>query len=261
MPCIFISGVSYMNKSRIEWTDATWNPVTGCTKISPGCKNCYAETFANRGMGQWKGRKFTDVRCHHERLDWPKKIKKPQRIFVNSMSDLFHDDVPFEFINEVWLAMIGSPKATFQILTKRPKRMKEFFKWENAEIQMPILPKVWLGVSVEDQATADERIPLLLPTPPAVRYVSYEPALGPLNIQGTLNGWHEDHDHGAYSHTMDGECLSCPVQVPHETKIDWLICGGESGPHARPFDLEWAGSVRDQCKIAGVPFFMKDRKS
>jgi protein gp37 len=227
------------DKSKIEWTDATWNPVTGCTKVSAGCKFCYAE------------RDFADVRTHPDRLEQPIHWTRPRRIFVNSMSDLFHESVPFEFVDKVWLSMIKSQKHTFQILTKRPQGMADFFKWENSRCEHPTLPNVWLGVSVEDQKTADDRIPMLLQTPAAVRFVSYEPALGPVELRCIHHNREFEVDaltgnHGGYR----------PL-AGRGPKLDWVIAGGESGPNARPSHPDWFPSVRDQCQAAGVPFFFK----
>ena len=220
-----------MGDTLVEWTDKVWNPVTGCTKVSQGCKNCYAETIANRFWGE---RKFTEVRCHYERLDIPLHWQKPRRIFVNSMSDLFHEEVEDPFIGEVFGVMCTARQHTFQILTKRPRRMREFMSTYTSP-GGPLPPisttdNIWLGVSVEDQVTADERIPLLLQTPAVVRFLSCEPLLNQVNI-------------GMYLSRTKG--------------LDWIICGAESGPHARPMDLDWARSLRDQCKVAGVKFFMK----
>lgn len=231
--------------TAIEWTDEVWNPVTGCSHVSAGCKNCYAERFAGRGMGPWKGRAFGDVRCHPERLGIPFQWKKPRRVFVNSMSDLFHESVPDEFVDEVLLVMWENKQHDFQILTKRPKRMLDYF----GSIKLPKsdefpFQNIWLGVSVEDQRTADERILFLLQTPAAVRFVSYEPALGPVNIPQYLHSQ-------VLSTSRDG---LLPDTLPG---IDWLICGGESGPKARPFDIEWLRSAVRQCKAASVPVFVK----
>jgi protein gp37 len=240
--------------TTIEWTDETWNPVTGCTKVSQGCKNCYAETIANRFWGE---RKFTDVLCHEDRLEIPIHWRKPRRVFVNSMSDLFHPDVPFSFVDKVVAIMQEAYRHTFQILTKRPERMWEYFEkrldgeWRFIHLDHAIaamgrphptvtmfpFPNIWLGVSVEDQATANERIPWLLKTPAAVRFVSYEPALGPVNI------WQA--------------CGLVPDSWFSNSGLDWIICGGESGPGARPMHPDWARSLRDQCVSAGVPFFFK----
>lgn len=260
-----------MTKTSIEWCDEVWNPVTGCAKVSQGCKHCYAETIAERFWAtqyppnpDGSPRKFTDVRVHPERLEDPLKWRKPRRVFVNSMSDLFHEDVPEHFIASVFGAMALCQQHTFMILTKRPKRAADWFQdiggttrrsWVllsaarliNANrIKFPDwpLPNVWLGVSVEDQKTADKRIPMLLQTPAAVRFVSYEPALGPVDfmgINGALNSWFKN-----------GE-----IDVVREGNLDWIIMGGESGPGARPMHPDWARSVRDQCQDAGVPFFFK----
>lgn len=228
------------DKSSIEWCDSTWNVVTGCTKVSQGCKNCYAETIANRFWGE---RKFTDVQCHEDRLDIPPRWKKPRRVFVNSMSDLFHPVVTNYFIREVWKRMAKTSHHTYQILTKRPERMLEFTQWMAGRDHISIAEwprNVWLGVSCEDQATADERIPILLQTPAAVRFVSLEPLLGPIDLDKKellCYRWRRGYTIGTY--------------------LDWVIVGGESGPHARPMHPDWARSIRDQCQRAGVPFFMK----
>lgn len=270
-----------MGATKIEWADETWNPVTGCTKVSQGCKHCYAERHWARlsAPGQpYAGRAFTDVRCHPERLQQPLRWRKPRRIFVNSMSDLFHEEVPFEFIAECFQVMTGECSTvpmphTFQILTKRPERMLAFFSWIRTvsipESDLPWWPfalwmqvehrlpsNVWLGVSVENQEAAEERIPLLLQAPAAVRFVSAEPLLGPVIL-----------DNGP------GEFLRCPScgYAPSDISrhmdhhlcsgsgpgIHWVIVGGESGPGARPMNPEWGRSLRDQCVSAGVPFFFK----
>lgn len=227
-----------MSKSKIEWTDRVWNPVTGCAKVSQGCKNCYAETMAKRF---WKRRKFTEVQCHEDRLSQPHGWWKPSMIFVNSMSDLFHEDVPFEFIRAVFTVMLDAPIHTFQVLTKRPARALEFLEWEKKHYSYSDLPtdNIWIGASVEDQKTADERIPLLLQIPAAVKFVSCEPLLGKVDFEKSLGQtlkWHA------------GGLKNC---------ISWIICGGESGRNARPMHPDWARSLRDQCHAAGVPFFFK----
>jgi protein gp37 len=229
-------------KTKIEWTDRTWSPITGCSKVSQGCKNCYAERWSARTR---PGVPFTEIRLHPERLEQPLHWKKPCRIFVNSMSDLFHETLSFSFIAIVFGHMQTANWHTYQILTKRPKRTLEFFNWLNEEWLLKgdykqNYPHVWLGVSVEDQKTADERIPILLQTPAIVRFVSYEPALGPVDFVS----WLPYEAHRDYDGKMD-------------PKLDWLICGGESGPQARPAHPDWFRSVRDQCQDAGVPFFMK----
>lgn len=225
--------------TKIEWTDEVWNPVTGCTKVSQGCKNCYAERIANRFWGE---RKFTDVICHEDRLDIPLKWRKPRRVFVNSMSDLFHEDVSSEFILHVLAVTLFSKQHTYQILTKRPKRMFELLS--NAKLDRSLIPleNVWLGVSIEDQATVDERIPWLLKTPAAVRFVSYEPALGPVDLSSMYNVPNSD---------------DYPNRKPLIAHLDWIIAGGETCPGARPAHPDWFRSVAGQCVEAGVPFFFK----
>ena len=261
------------DKSKIEWTQATWNPVTGCHKVSQGCKNCYAERDWKRLAAPrekpnvYTGRAFTDVQCHPERLKEPLRWTKPRMVFVNSMSDLFHEDVPDEFIDKVFAVMALCPSHTFQILTKRPERMQRYLgelvdeirRWERfGDATGPIvgnlgydaayagwpLRHVWLGVSVEDQAAADERISLLLKTPAAVRWISAEPLLGPLDFSGERLEWLEPF------HDLDPMMYRTP-------RLDWVVVGGESGPNARPMHPSWARSIRDQCQAAGVPFFFK----
>ncbi len=246
--------------TKIEWADETWNPVTGCNKVSAGCKNCYAETLAKRF---WKGRKFTDVQMHEDRLSQPYKFKPGTKVFVNSMSDLFHEDVPFEFIDKVFAVMAVNADTTFQILTKRPDRMLEYFNFQapfygdypNAETEKRVwdialteyskystewpLPNVWLGVSVENQAAADERIPLLLKVPAVVRFLSCEPLLGEVVLRKITR--------------ID----RMEVLVKWMHMIHWVIVGGESGHGARPMHPDWVRSLRDQCQAADVPFFFK----
>ena len=214
-----------MNKTKIDWADYAWNPVTGCTKVSEGCRHCYAERHAKRFWGE---RKFTDVMCHEDRLGFPQTIKKPSIIFVNSMSDLFHEDVPTWFIEYVMVAIGGTRgrRHKFIILTKRPKRMQEFL---NTRFEFGGLNNVIYGVSVEDQKTADERIPILLETNVKNKMISVEPMIGAVNLDKA--GW---------------------LDV-----LDWVIVGGESGPGARPMQLGWAAEVKDQCKQYKVPFFFK----
>lgn len=237
-----------MGDSKIEWTEKTWNPVTGCSKVSQGCKHCYAERIFQR---PYPGRDFTDVRTHEDRLDAPLHWRKPSRIFVNSMSDLFHEKVPFEFIDAVRQITFEAKQHTFQILTKRPERMLTYWNWSYEKNLIPEWPSnVWLGVSVEDQKTADERIPLLLQTPAAVRWISAEPLLGPIDIRRYL--W---CGHKAYY--GDVVCPICGDARAESAPLDWVVTGGESGPGARPTHPDWARSLRDQCVTAGVPFFFK----
>ena len=242
--------------TSIEWVTnpdgskgETWNPTTGCTKVSEGCDNCYAERIANRFGGPGY---FDTVRLHPDRLDKPLYWRKPRRVFVDSMSDLFHDDVPGELIARVFAVMALSGEHTFQVLTKRPGRMASVLSSEavvsavrkrvdqylpGAELTAWPLLNVWLGVSVENQKWADVRIPKLLETPAAVRFLSCEPLLGPVDFRAWLP-WKTRAYEGNLS-------------------IDWCIVGGESGPHARPMHPTWVRSLRDQCQAAGVPFFFK----
>lgn len=249
------------DNSSIEWTQATWNPTTGCMKVSSGCDHCYAETFAERWRGI-PGHHFEqgfDVVLRPDKLDLPLRWRKPRRIFVNSMSDLFHDKVPDEYIARVFAVMACARQHTFQLLTKRHGRMRsllnsdEFFDSLEATVAaMPERPmgfawplsNVWLGVSVEDQKWADIRIPALLATPAAVRWISAEPLLGPIDLGGLLVG---------PCGSAGGSCgnNSC------RTGLDWVVTGGESGPGARPMHPDWARGLRDACTSASVPFFFK----
>lgn len=257
-----IDPVCRMAKSKIEWTDETWNPVTGCTKVSQGCKHCYAERTWERLSANPKtvyfGREFTDVQCHPERLDQPlrwKSWRTPRRVFVNSMSDLFHEDVPDEFIRAVFAVMAAAASHTFQMLTKRPVRMQYLLsKWESDGLVLRSgfgvrLPNVWLGVSVEDQATADYRIPLLMQTPAAVRWISAEPLLGPVDLRRI-----EHPNYSIHADALGGVDSRAPCD---SGLLDWVVVGGESGPKARPMHPDWVRSLRDQCEATGVPFLFK----
>jgi protein gp37 len=231
----------------IEWTDATWNPTVGCTKVSPGCDHCYAETFVSRFAGS-KGfpLPFDQMLLRGERfLNLPRTWRTPRKVFVNSLSDLFHADVPDEFIGEVFAVMASCPQHTFQLLTKRHGRMRSLLsspRWpeilvgrahwpRDIDPEQP-LPNVWLGVSVEDQQWANVRVPALLETPAAVRWISAEPLLGPVDLEQT------------------------PTRF-HTTPLDWVVVGGESGPGARPMDVDWARLLRDQCQSLGIPYLFK----
>ena len=254
--------------TKIEWTDATWNPVTGCSKVSPGCAHCYAEAVTQRYAGRpgWPAdfkpwtpdNAAANVVLHPERLDAPLHWRKPRRVFVNSMSDLFHEQVPDEFIDRVFAVMALCEQHTFQILTKRPERMLAFCSreahwWGNkagiarrADYGKP-LPNVHLGVSAENQHWADERIPLLLQTPAAVHFISAEPLLGDLNIEP----WIPVNAHSTYRAARGA------VKYASLPSLDWVIVGGESGAGHRPMDLAWVRSLRDQCRAAGVAYFGK----
>lgn len=210
-----------MANSKIEWTKSTWNPLTGCTKISPGCKHCYAERMAMRlqSMGMEKYRNGFKLTLHPEVLEEPLHWEKPQLIFVNSMSDLFHKEVPVEFIQKIFEVIERAHWHTFQILTKRAERLLEL----DPHIDWP--QNVWMGVSVESSDYI-YRVHLLCQTNAAVKFISCEPLLGPL------------------------------PNLPLE-QINWVIVGGESGPKARPMNPDWVREIRDQCQKAQVPFFFK----
>jgi protein gp37 len=297
-------------KTSIEWTDATWNPLRGCSRVSEGCRNCYAEKVAARFSvpygpagpkyqpgrfanvirdGKWNG----VVELVEGKVAEPLHWRKAKRVFVNSMSDLFHESVPDEWIDRVFAVMALAPQHTFQVLTKRPERMRAYLQCgvglydrvlraaeplremfpglNRIGISNPAaipLPNVWLGVSVEDQATADERIPLLLQTPAAVRFVSYEPALGPVDfarLRGYLGAGDSvkadlviDALGGFYAAAWRGRSTTPDTPLPEYARpLDWIIVGGESGPGARPFDVAWAWSTIAQCKAAGVACFVK----
>lgn len=234
-------------KSDIQWTDATWNPVTGCTKVSPGCAHCYAERITERLHGPGS---FEEIVLHPDRLEYPLHWRRPRRVFVNSMSDLFHENVPSEFIAECFAVMGDAKQHTFQILTKRPARMKAVIEDIMCFSNCPPPANIWFGVSVENQHFADERIPLLLKTPAAVRFISAEPLLGPVYLSDIKERILPNMRGDNHIHI---DALRCFVPA----HIDWVICGGESGPNARPMQLEWARLLRDQCKAAGVAFFFK----
>jgi protein gp37 len=223
-----------MADTSIEWTDATWNPVAGCTIMSAGCTNCYAMRMAARleamgvekyegltrksgGRAKWTGR----VKLDHSALGAPEAWKRPRRVFVNSMSDLFHEDVSFDFVREVWRIMAKTRRHTYQILTKRPDRMAGMLSAND----VPKLPNVWLGTSVEDSRVL-HRLDELRTVPAAIRFVSFEPLIG----------------------SVAGASLS---------SIDWAIVGGESGPQARPMNPEWVDEIHDACRVSGTAFFFK----
>lgn len=240
-----------MNKTSIEWTDYTWNPVTGCHKVSQGCKNCYAETMTNRFGKSWGVESFRQVLCHDDRLMEPCHMGDKlhgKKVFVCDMSDLFHEQVPVRFIADVFETIWNCPDTIFQILTKRPERALKLMDEISDRILVDLpLKNVWLGVSCEDQATADQRIPLLMKIPAAFRFLSCEPLLGPIDLTriAPFLG-------GCFAPLKPHPCTS-----PGKPFIDWVICGGESGHHARPMHPDWARSLRDQCTTAGVPFFFK----
>lgn len=249
-------------KTGIEWTDATWNPIRGvrgkwsCVKVSPGCANCYAEAMNVRFGGPRYTVGADELRLDPDVLAEPRQWKKPRRVFVCSMTDLFEERVKDEWIESVWTTMGRSPNHTFQVLTKRAERMRDVMAG------LPTLPNVWLGVSVEDQERADERIPLLLQTPAAVRFVSAEPLLGPVDFlrlgtmdDGTRGALSYDALAGGWWHRR-GRAERW-IRRDEGPRLDWVIVGGESGPGARPMDLAWARSTVKQCRAAGVAVFVK----
>lgn len=298
--------------STIEWTDATWNIVTGCSVLSPGCANCYAMRLAGTRLKHHPSRKGLtrdtkagpvwtgEVRFNEEWLDQPLRWRRPKMIFVAAHGDLFHDDVPDEWLDKIFAVMALAPQHTFQVLTKRAERMRAYFSaaiegrsnfgdrpaiemsrarahvemeanllalkrktalpWRDdglpgklygfhADLPWP-LPNVWIGVSVEDQVRADERIPDLLATPAAVRWLSCEPLLGPIDLTTLDGGCDGEVDALDGIRRAGGAFSSCK-------RIDWVVAGGESGPGARPMRPDWARSLRDQCAAAGVPYFFK----
>ena len=235
-----------MSKTKIEWAGHSWNPITGCSKISTGCRNCYAERMARRLAGRYgypKAPHHFDVTLHPDRLDQPLHWKKPRTVFVCSMSDLWHDDVAEQFIWRVLKVTRDAPQHIYQILTKRPGRMAPVMRECYARLRAAYGSKaeepqrnLWLGITAENQATADKRIPILLQTPAAVRFVSCEPLLGPIDL-------HVKRKVGGVVYDYIG--------------LDWVIVGGESGPGARPMNPQWARDIRDRCQATGVPFFFK----
>ena len=296
-------GAAVADRSGIEWTDATWNPTTGCDRVSPGCDHCYALTMAKRlkRMGSAKYQRDGDPRTsgpgfgiteHPDGLLAPLGWLAPRKVFVNSMSDLFHDGVSTDFLARVFAVMAATPRHIYQVLTKRHGRMRSLLSDPNFHLQVcdhasrminagqaevpgttdwmrePAdddatywippwpLPNVWLGVSVESQQWADIRIPALLDTPAAVRWLSCEPLLGPVDLRCTAcagkGGW---TGHSGLHGEQDADCGRC--DGAGIWPVDWVVVGGESGPGARPMHPAWARSLRDQCVSAGVPFLFK----
>lgn len=210
-----------MQTSKIEWTEATWNPTTGCTKISSGCLNCYAEIMTRRlqAMGMTKYKNGFTPTCHYSELQVPYTWKKPRRIFVNSMSDIFHEDLPFEFIKSVFKVMNDCNHHIFQVLTKRADVLDDYYTL------LDWTPNIWMGVTVENDRNLG-RIDLLRKVPAFVKFLSLEPLLSPLPNMNLLD-------------------------------IDWVIVGGESGPHSRPIREEWVIDIKNQCETKSIPFFFK----
>lgn len=271
--------------SKIEWTDATWNHIVGCSVISPGCTNCYAMRMAGTRLKThpsraglttpskagpvWNGQ----TRLLEHKLLEPIQWTAPKMIFVCAHGDLFHESIPDEWIDETFAVMALTPRHTFQVLTKRSLRMWAYMRKASGRIAdavmrvtgvgagYPVTPiphitpgrawwplqNVWLGVSVEDQKRADERIPDLLATPAALHWISAEPLLGPVN----LGQWLHDSD------CVERGMYPCTCELPHESRINWVVAGGESGPHARPMNPSWVRGLRDQCAAAGTAFLFK----
>jgi len=269
--------------TKIEWAEEVWNPVTGCTKISPGCQNCYAERMSKRLAGRcgYPADEPFKVTLHPEKLEDPLKWKKPKRIFVCSMSDLFHEDVPDEFIFEVFNTMSNAQcffGHKFMVLTKRPERMKQIIQMIENDIAEQRIPEVmpdgsrnikltfsfplqniWLGVTAENQEQANKRIPILLQIPAVVRFVSVEPMLGPVDLSEWMNECDSERcglEDDPFAAFLLNEAIANGMGDAIRP-IDWVICGGESGPGARPMYPDWARGLRDQCVSAGVPFFFK----
>lgn len=280
--------------SSIEWCDTTWNPILGCKRVSPGCDQCYAITQARIRAGNpspkvaaafaglterteagidWTGQ----INLLPERLHQPFGWRKPRKVFVNSLSDLFHEDVPDAYIASIFVVMAATPQHTYQILTKRHGRMRSLLNSDafrvmcftaaalrNLDLESVAwpLPNVWLGVSVEDQKWADIRIPALIETPAAIRWVSAEPLLGPVDLFGQPDEGCEAAgpaiSHHGYA-TPVGYGTGTEWDCDHQPGIDWLVVGGESGAGARPMHPSWVRSIRDQCVTADVPFLFKQR--
>jgi len=282
-----------LSASAIEWTDAVWNPVTGCDRVSPGCAHCYAlelaprlrAMHAARGGGKWadapdgtrasSGPAF-GVKLHPNVLEQPLRWRRPRRVFVNSMSDLFHEDVPYQFIAEVFDVMRRCPDHTFQVLTKRPERMQRWLSWESPFRFDEPLPNVWLGVSIENRRFV-YRADVLRDTPAAVRFISAEPLLGQLTDAACICCLKPVGHYDLCLDCANNLCVDCGIDEetgepwgsnpePYDRypdhrlslhRIDWLIVGGESGPRHRPIRPEWVRDLRDAARAAGTPFFFK----
>lgn len=266
--------------SKIEWTDKTWNPVIGCSKISEGCKNCYAEKMAYRlrnialnsdkynslsyypevidNSGKWKGKTI----LVETSINKPFKWKKPRKIFVCSMGDLFHESVPFEWIDKIMSIISSNPHHIFQILTKRPDRMLEYFDYLKTDFIQEILfyseefppQNLWVGATIENQDMANKIIPFLLKIPAKVRFVSCEPLLSNIDLEEIIFSV-EGGD--AYIDSLYCDVSSEDDEMFNGNTINWIIAGPETGPKARPMQKKWIESLYQQCKLANVPFFDK----
>jgi protein gp37 len=262
------------DKSKIQWTDATWNPIRArnlntrkvgwhCEHVTPGCEHCYAESLNSRlgtGLPFKPGhRKDIEIFLDEETLTQPLRWKRPRMVFVCSMSDLFADFVSNEWLARIFNVMADTPQHTFQVLTKRAKRMhdvmngpKHHHLWSPKLWHRSVLPNVWLGVSAEDQERFNERWPILRSTPAAIRFLSIEPQLGRVDMCKELGIWLRQ-----INYQSDLPSLRWESVEPKPVRPDWVIVGGESGPHARPFQIEWALSLVSQCRAAGVSCFIK----
>lgn len=267
--------------SDIEWTDATWNPITGCDIESPGCVHCYAMTLAGTRLRNHPSRKGLtkqaangahvwtgEVRFNEQWLDQPLRWRQPRRIFPCAHSDLFHPNVPDEWIDKVFAVMTRARWHTYQCLTKRATRMRDYMTHPDrrarileAAYDIPLcamewmpwpLPHVWMGVSAEDQKRADERIPELLATPAAIRWVSLEPLIGPIDLTRLLPPWCESRIDALRGIETTGSVVR--IEIP---RLDWIVDGGESGPRARPSHPDWFRAIRDACVDAGVAYLHK----
>jgi protein gp37 len=258
-----------MGSTKIEWTDYSWNPIRTihggyhCTKVSAGCQNCYAEKINMRFGDGVKFHKLlnpVEFCINKKQIEKPLHWRKPRRIFVQSMGDLFHEDIPFSFIANVFYIIHMASQHTYMVLTKRPERMKEFIEGFAGPKRLQDwayeYPNVWLGVTAENQKMADERIPILLQIPAAKRFVSVEPMLGPTNL-AHIDAEMAGHKNMYFINALNGRHDDMGRPCNELNKLDWVICGGETGPGARPMHPDWVRSLRDQCQAAGTPFFFK----
>jgi protein gp37 len=275
-------GMTNLN-TKIEWTDVTWSPTVGCTKVSQGCDHCYAERLVNGRMRNRYPAGFGEVRVHPDRVNLPLRWQKPRRVFVNSLSDLFHEQIPDPWRADIFAVMAAARRHTFQVLTKRPgpmasllsrpsfrdavrdRAMGKAFRDPEWVWEWP-LPNVWLGTSVESQKWADVRIPKLLETPAAVRFLSCEPLLGPVDLSRWLLAPEACHRRMRGIYGAETICAEpkghdgyhWPIMDSRKFRpLHWVIVGGESGPGARPMHPQWARDLRDQCQAAGVAYFFK----
>lgn len=251
-----------MGNTKIDWADKVWNPITGCSHAgSRGCDNCYAKRMANRLKGRYGYPKKDPFRVtfHLDRLEEPLHWEKPSRIFVCSMGDLFHENIKPEWIDAIWEVMAACRQHTFMVLTKRPHNIEKLLYGVTEECGCrelgggDYLSNIWLGVSVEDQKTADERIPILLQIPAAHRWVSIEPMLNPID----LSEWVGVRRYTTLDGLPEKPYWKRLVGTPLLGILDWVVCGGETGPGARPLHSDWVRSLRDQSLAEGVPFFFK----